>query len=107
MWGVLQSSYDDVEAELNVLRNRHKDKFILFVGGDGLSIMRINHLLLKYPDLYIDSAPMVIPVQGEAPHAAPQRRDEPREGELGAAGLFGQARAAQPEGGRRRADERV
>ena len=68
MWGVLQSSYDDVEAELNTLRNRHRDKFILFVGGDGLSIMRINHLLLKHPDLYLDSAPMVIPVQGEAPH---------------------------------------
>ena len=68
MWGVLQSSYEDVEAELNVLRNRHLDKKILFVGGDGLSIMRLNHLLLKHPDLYIDSAPMVIPVQGEAPH---------------------------------------
>ena len=68
MWGVLQSSYDDVEAELNVLRGRHLDKKILFVGGDGLSIMRINHLLKMHPDLYIDSAPMIIPVQGEAPH---------------------------------------
>ena len=38
---VLQSSYEDVEAELNVLRNRHLDKLILFVGGDGLSINRV------------------------------------------------------------------
>ena len=68
MWNVLQSSYEDVEAELNVLRNRHLDKKILFVGGDGLSIMRINHLLKMHPDLYLDSAPMVIPIQGEAPH---------------------------------------
>ena len=65
MWGVLQSSYEDVEAELNTLRNRHLDKRILFVGGDGLSILRINHLLQKYPDLYLDSAPMIIPIQGE------------------------------------------
>ena len=68
MWGVLQSSYDDVEAELNQLRSYHLDKRILFVGGDGLSILRINHLLYKHPDLYLDSAPMIIPVQGEAPH---------------------------------------
>lgn len=68
MWGVLQSSYDDVEAELNRMRNEHLDKRILFVGGDGLSILRINHLLKDHPDLYLDSAPMVIPVQGEAPH---------------------------------------
>lgn len=68
MWGVLQSSYEDVEAELNVLRKRHLDKRILFVGGDGLSIIRLNHLLKNHPDLYLDSAPMIIPVQGEAPH---------------------------------------
>lgn len=68
MWGVLQSSYDDVEAELNVMRNSELDKKILFVGGDGLSILRMNHLLVNHPDLYLDSAPMVIPVQGEAPH---------------------------------------
>lgn len=68
MWGVLQSSYEDVEAELNQIRSKHLDKRILFVGGDGLSILRMNSLLLLHPDLYIDSAPMIIPVQGEAPH---------------------------------------
>ena len=38
------------------------------MGGDGLSIIRINHLILNHPDVYLDMAPMVIPVQGEAPH---------------------------------------
>ena len=68
MPGVLQSSYEDVEFELNKMRNQHLDKRILFVGGDGLSIMRVNHLLKLKPDLYIDSAPLIIPMQGEAPH---------------------------------------
>ena len=65
---VLQSSYEDVETELNVLRGRHLDKRFLFVGGDGLSVNRVNHLINMHPDLYQDSAPFVIPVQGEAPH---------------------------------------
>jgi hypothetical protein len=68
MWGVLQSSYEDVEAEINRIRQQHLDKRILFVGGDGLSILRMNSLLLLHPDMYIDSAPMIIPMQGEAPH---------------------------------------
>ena len=68
MWGVLQSSNAHVMAELNTMRNQHLDKKILFVGGDGLSILRINHLLVNHPELFLDSAPMVIPVQGEAPH---------------------------------------
>lgn len=68
MWNLLQSSYEDVEAELNLMRNQRLDKRVLFVGGDGLSIMRINHLLHDHPDLYLDSAPFVIPMQGEAPH---------------------------------------
>ena len=68
MWGVLQSSYEDVEAELNTLRQRHLGKKIMFVGGDGLTIMRINQLIRKYPDLHLDSTPVIIPVQGEAPH---------------------------------------
>ena len=68
IWGKLQSSYADVEAELNTMRNEHLDKRILLVGGDGLSIIRMNHLLKQRPDLYIDSAPLIIPVQGEAPH---------------------------------------
>ena len=51
-----------------MLRQRHLGKKIMFVGGDGLTIMRINQLIRKYPDLYLDSTPVIIPVQGEAPH---------------------------------------
>ena len=65
---VLQSSYEDVEAELNVLRDRHLKDLILFVGGDGLSINRVNHLLNKHPDLYLDSSPLIVPRMGESPH---------------------------------------
>lgn len=68
IWSVLQSSYDDVEKELDVMRNFHLDKRILFVGGDGLSVIRMNHLLRDKPDVYIDSCPFIIPMQGEAPH---------------------------------------
>eukprot|EP00965_Chrysotila_dentata_P047264 1568225-Pleurochrysis_carterae.AAC.1 len=38
--GKLQSSNADVEAELNILRNLHLNKRVLFVGGNGLSIIR-------------------------------------------------------------------
>lgn len=68
IWGKLQASYADVEDELNRMRGEHLDKRILFVGGDGLSIIRINHLIKARPDIYIDSAPLIIPMQGEAPH---------------------------------------
>lgn len=68
IWYMMQSSYAHVESELNVMRNAHPDKFILFVGGDGLSILRLNHLLNNKPDRYLDNAPMVIPMQGESPH---------------------------------------
>eukprot|EP00965_Chrysotila_dentata_P077414 2555293-Pleurochrysis_carterae.AAC.1 len=61
MWGLLRSSYDDVEAELNTLRNRHLEK-------NFLSIIRINHLIKDHPDIYLDSAPFIIPVQGESPY---------------------------------------
>lgn len=57
-----------MEKELNILRAHHLDKRILFVGGDGLTVMRLNHLIKDKPHLYQDSAPLIIPVQGESPH---------------------------------------
>ena len=68
IFGRLQTSYDDVEFELNRMRNSHLDKKILFVGGDGLSIIRILGLMKRNPALYVDSAPLIVPMQGEAPH---------------------------------------
>ena len=65
---VLQSSYEDVEAELNVLRNRHLAAKILFIGGDGLSINRVNHLINQKPDFYLYQTPLIVPRMGEAPH---------------------------------------
>lgn len=70
MPGVLQSSYVDVEYELDVMRGdpRHRHSAFVFVGGDGLAIMRINWTLARKPTMYLRNAPAVIPVQGEHPH---------------------------------------
>ena len=65
IFDVLQSSYyADVEYELNVMRNAYISQTILFVAGDGLALMRLNHLLAAKPDLYFDSTPFIVPVQG-------------------------------------------
>ena len=37
---------------------------VLFVAGDGLALMRLNHLLAGKQDLYMDQSPVVIPIQG-------------------------------------------
>lgn len=65
---VLQSSSDDVKLEVNVMRRAYSNSAIMFCGGDGLSLMRLNHLLCSEPETYLDSTPAVLPVQGEAPH---------------------------------------
>lgn len=68
MFDRLQSSYADVEYELSVMTRAHRALPFLFGAGDGLSLMRINHLLANHPDKYIDQTPCVIPIQGEHPH---------------------------------------
>ena len=37
---------------------------VLAAAGDGLALMRLNHLLAAKPELYFDTAPFIIPVQG-------------------------------------------
>ena len=64
MFDVLQSSYADVAHELNVMRNAFVNESVLFVAGDGLALMRMNHLLASHADVYFDQTPFVIPVQG-------------------------------------------
>ena len=64
IWNVLQSSYVDVEHELQVMRAAHSGEMFLFVAGDGLALMRLNHLLASKPDIYFDQTPFIIPVQG-------------------------------------------
>jgi len=65
---VLTAKYDDVKETLNWLRQQNLDKVFLYVGGDGQTMMRINHLLMLHPDLYLHQTPVIIPVQGESPH---------------------------------------
>ena len=62
----LQSGYEDVEHELREMTafacaNKVS---VLFVAGDGLALMRLNHLLKNKPDQFIDMAPVIIPIQG-------------------------------------------
>jgi hypothetical protein len=45
MFGRLQSSYDDVEYELSTMTSDCKGCAIMFAAGDGLALMRLNHLL--------------------------------------------------------------
>ena len=62
----LQSGYEDVEHELRVMTTyaREHNVGVLFVAGDGLALMRLNHLLKNKTDLYIHQSPVVIPIQG-------------------------------------------
>ena len=73
MWDKLQSSYADVEHELRVMCGREpppkppgqfRGYKILFVAGDGLALMRMNHLLANKCDVFINQTPVVIPIQG-------------------------------------------
>ena len=60
----LQSSYDDVRFEVNTMRQKFPAAKILFLAGDGLALMRLNHLLCSCPDEFLDSTPAVVPIQG-------------------------------------------
>ena len=66
----LQSSYEDVEFELNIFRKHtaHKATQVMFAGGDGLSIMRMEWTIARNPDKYLLTAPAVIPMRGDHPH---------------------------------------
>ena len=81
----LQSSYKDVEKELREMTKyaREQGVSVLFVAGDGLALMRLNHLLAAKQDQFIDQTPVVIPIQGV--------RDSP--GALGLGLVYMRARA--------------
>ena len=70
----LQSGYEDVEHELVVMTQfaREHGVGILFVAGDGLALMRMNHLLKNKMDEYIHTSPVIIPIQGLCMHRAPR-----------------------------------
>ena len=46
------------------MRAHYQNDSVLFIGGDGLALMRMNHFLAANPDVYFDQTPFVIPVQG-------------------------------------------
>ena len=66
----LQSSYDDVNFEINLMRRStfHALSDALMLGGDGLSFMRMIHRLSQDPRLYLEAKPLIIPRMGENPH---------------------------------------
>ena len=66
----LQSSYDDVNFELDLMRSSlfHKYSDALMLGGDGLSYMRLIHRLSQDPRRYLETKPIVMPRMGENPH---------------------------------------
>jgi hypothetical protein len=66
----LQGSYDDVREELRAFRRspHHRGSMITFLGLDGLSCMRVNHLLRNEPDEFLYTSPACIPLQGMYPH---------------------------------------
>jgi hypothetical protein len=68
MFGVLQSKLEDVEYEINFLKRQCSGAQFMFAGGDGLTVMRMNDLIAKKPEYYLDTSPMIFPVQGEHPH---------------------------------------
>jgi len=68
MFGVLQSKNVDVEYEMDFLKGQCRSAMIMFAGGDGLSLMRMNSIIAADPEYWLDTSPMIIPVQGEHPH---------------------------------------
>ena len=66
----MQSSYEDVNFEVDLMRqsNYHRYSDCIFMGGDGLSYMRLIHRLAQDPRRFLQSRPMLIPRFGEAPH---------------------------------------
>ena len=68
--GRLQSSYEDVNFELDVMRTstHHIYSDCVMIGGDGLSYMRLIHRLAQNPRAFLETTPVVIPRFGESPH---------------------------------------
>ena len=66
----LQSSYDDVNFEVDLMRSTifHRHSGLLFLGGDGLTYHRLISRLSQDPRRYLMSTPVVVPQLGEHPH---------------------------------------
>lgn len=77
IWDRLQSKHDDVEEEVRIFQRQaaHRNSLVMFVGGDGLAVMRLNDMLARdYRQFMLNpldangsQLPSVIPVQGVSP----------------------------------------
>jgi hypothetical protein len=70
MFNRLQSSNEDVEHEMDVIRAHpaHSGGALVMIGGDGLFEIRAEHAIARNPQKWIFTLPMVLPVRGEQPH---------------------------------------
>ena len=66
----LQSSYEDVNFEIDLMRRStfHALSDALMLGGDGLSFMRMIHRLSQDPRRFLETKPVIWPRMGENPH---------------------------------------
>ena len=62
----LQSSYEDVNFELDLMRQSdyHRYSDCIQIGGDGLSYMRLIHRLAQDPQQFLCTKPLIIPRLG-------------------------------------------
>jgi hypothetical protein len=72
IFGRLQSSNDDVEAEIDIIRAHpaHCDSVLIMLGGDGLTEMRAEHAIARNPAKYLLQCPMLLPHRGDHPHGS-------------------------------------
>eukprot|EP00965_Chrysotila_dentata_P146132 4826387-Pleurochrysis_carterae.AAC.8 len=71
IWDRLQSSYNDVNAELDHIRKHdlHKHAAVIFVGCDGLGYSRLIHSLSQDPTQILETSTIIIPQLVEHPHS--------------------------------------
>eukprot|EP00965_Chrysotila_dentata_P230012 6197528-Pleurochrysis_carterae.AAC.2 len=72
IWDRLQSTYDDVNAELDHIRKHdlHNYTALVFVGCDGSGYSRLIHRLSQEPTQFLETNPIFITQLGEHPHGS-------------------------------------
>ena len=70
VWDQGNAKYDDINFQTNWFRRSplHRWAMLMFLGGDGLSFMRLIHRIAQDPTFFLNTTPLIIPVLGEHPH---------------------------------------